>query len=122
MGVTIAESLVECAPGNEVSLAGTDLTGTTHVVFGNQLFVPTDGTATSLTGLVTVAATASFATLVSFTVPDGVTSGPLTITAGDLSQTTVQMRVVSQYVQSAEYIAEGVDTSDLAAGELDQVL
>lgn len=122
MGAALTDSLVECAPGNDVVLGGTGLTGGTHVAFGNQLVVPTDGTAPSFTGLVTVSAAYS-ATTVAFTIPDGVRSGPLTVTAGDGSSDMLQMRVVTQYVQAAEYAGtEGGDTSDFAAGDLDQLL
>lgn len=122
MSASLTSSLVECAPGNAIVLTGSGLSGGSSVVFGNQLIVPTDGTPPSYTGLITVAANYN-PTTVGFTVPDGVRTGPLTVTAGDGTHATVPMRVVSQYVQASEYTAtEGVDTSDLAAGDLDQIM
>jgi hypothetical protein len=56
--------------------------------------------------------------------PDGIMDGTLTVTAGDGSIATCALRVKSQYVQAAEYVAsgDGWDTSSLAPGEMDIIL
>jgi hypothetical protein len=117
--------IIECAPGNIVVLAGADLTGATQVVLGNQLIVYSDGTAPVWTGTVAIPCTVNEeGASATFVVPDKVRSGVLTITAGDDTSASVSLRVVSQYVQASEYAGgtEGVDTSQLAPGVLDQVL
>lgn len=47
---------------------------------------------------------------------------PAFTVATTASGTPLQLRVVSQYVQAAEYIGEGFPTAVLAAGELDAIL
>lgn len=123
MAAALTGSLVECAPGNIVTLVGTGLTGVTQVVLGGQLVVHTDGSLPTYDGTIDMPATSS-ATEVTFSVPDGAASGIATVTAGDESQATIALRIASQYVQANEYEigTEGTDTTGLAAGVLDQVL
>jgi hypothetical protein len=63
---------------------------------------------------------------VQFTVPDGVTTETLTITAADGTQATCQLIVASQYLQAAQYAANGDGADDaiasLGPGMLDNVL
>lgn len=122
MAASFTATLTECAPGNSVTLAGSDLTGATQVVLGGQLEVYSNGNPPDNMGNVNIPLTANTGTSVTFTIPDNVRSGQLTITAGDATQATTMLRIVSQYVQASEYIDEGVDTSQLAAGVLDQTL
>lgn len=124
MPASLTLALVECAPGNTVQIAGAGLLpgAGASVSLGEQIAIdPTGASAPAYTGAVAIAAT--FATTsVAFVVPDGVTTGTLTVTAGDGSIATCALRVDSQYVQAAEFIGEGVDLSDLAGGELDTIL
>ena len=123
MAASLAQPIVECAPGNPVALVGTGLSGATEVVLGNQLQVYPDGAAPDYNGTVAIPATVNGGgTLITFTLPDNVRSGTLTVTAGDATTATCALRVVSQYVQANEYVDEGVDTTALAPGILDQVL
>jgi hypothetical protein len=123
MAAAFTAALTECAPGNQVTLAGTDLSGVTEVTLGGQLNIHDDGSPPTWDGTVVIPAQSS-STSVTFTVPDNVRSGQISATAGDTSIATTQLRIVSQYVQASEYAGgtEGVDTSQLAAGVLDQVL
>lgn len=121
MAAALTGSLVECAPGNVVTLQGSGLAGGTTVVLGGQLVVHTDGTPPSYDGTVTIDAFYT-STSVQFTLPDNVRSGTLTVRAGDSSPASIALRIVGQYVQASEFIGEGVPTQDLAVGELDQIL
>lgn len=116
MAAAITAALTECAPGNQVTLAGTDLSGITQVTLGGQLNIHSDGSPPTWDGTVVIPAT-STSTSVTFTVPDNVRSGPLTV-----GTATTALRIVSQYVQASEYTDEGVDTSKLPTGQLDQIL
>lgn len=121
MSASLSETLVECAPGNLVMLVGANLAGTL-VTLGGQLNIHSDGSAPTMDGSVPIAANYTSATAVSFVVPDGVTSGVLEVSGSSGPPATVPLRVVGQYVQASEYIGEGVDTTDLQPGELDQIL
>lgn len=121
MAAAFTAALTECAPGNQVTLAGTDLSGVSQVTLGDQLNVHSDGSPPTWDGTVVIPAT-STSTSVTFTVPDNVRSGMLTAVAGDASTATTGLRIVSQYVQASEYFDEGVDTSKLPVGQLDQIL
>jgi hypothetical protein len=115
MAASLALSSVDGAPGNVITLAGTDLTGASLALQNQGLVTP---------GTLAIPATADSATSVTFTVPDGATSAPLVLTAGDGSQAAIFLNVVSQYLQSSEYpsIGEGTDTSAFVTGELDDIL
>lgn len=122
MAATLTTSMVDCAPGNALTLGGKGLTGgaSASVVLQNQgILAPV-----SLT-----IAGATFATDgsgVTFTVPDGVTSGTLVVTANDLSTANCFLNVASQYLQSAQYASDGEGTdaqvAALPTGVLDNVL
>ena len=121
MAASLTAALTECAPGNIVVLAGTGLAGGTAVSLSGQLNIHDDGTAPTWDGVVSIPATYA-STSVTFVLPDNVRSGMLTVTAGDTTTATTMLRIVGQYVQASEYIDEGVDTTVLATGVLDQVL
>ena len=123
MAATLATAIAEGAPGNTVTLQGSGLIAGVgaSVVLGGQLLLSPTGAAPTYTGTLTLDATFA-STSVSFAIPDGATTGPLTVTASDGSSATCTLRVESQYLQAAEYVGEGIDTSDLATGELDQIL
>lgn len=123
MSAALTGSLVECAPGNVVTLVGSGLTGVSQVVLGDQLVVSTSGLPPAYNGTIDIPAT-STSTTVTFTVPDGAGSGTASVTASDNTSATIALRITSQYVQANEYEigTEGADTSSLAAGVLDQVL
>ncbi len=123
MAAALTTTLAEGAPGNTVTLLGSGLTAGAgaSVVLGGQLVLSPTGAAPTYDGTLTLAA--DFAgTSVAVTIPDGATTGTLTVTASDGSQATCTLRVESQYLQAPEYVGEGMDTSDLATGELDQIL
>lgn len=123
MAASLTTILAEGSPGNTVTLNGSGLVpgAGASVVLGGQLLLSSTGAAPTYTGTLNLNAT--FATTsVSFPVRDGATNGPLTVTAADGTTATCELRVESQYVQSSEYIDEGIDTSDLLSGELDQIL
>jgi len=111
-------AIVDCAPGNLVTLAGSGLTpgaGASVELMGQGAVAP----------LSIVPLSSTFAgdgSNVSFVIPDGARSGPLVITASDASTVALQLRITSQYLQASEYIGEGSDLSGLAPGELDTVL
>jgi hypothetical protein len=107
-------TIIDCAPGNTVTVSGSGFGTSGSLLLSNQ---GADGSSS------TVVSPASWSdTAVSFAVPDGALTGALTLTAQDSTQATVGLRVGSQYVQSYEYVGEGVDVSSLAPGELDVVL
>jgi len=127
-------AIVEASPGNVVTLPGSGLTAgpNASVVLKQQGSVRAEWSQVPDPFWVdTVLASTFTGTAVSFTVPDGAVSGPLVITADDLSTVTLSLRVASQYILAADYLGEGTDTSDLApagqplytdGGELDVVL
>ncbi|HET9029262.1 MAG TPA: hypothetical protein VFN49_03725 [Candidatus Aquilonibacter sp.] len=119
MAASLTASLVDAAPGNSITLAGSGLTpgSSANVVLENQGLVTP--------GNLTIPATfAVDGSSVTFTVPDGVTSNTLVVTANDGTQAQCALSVASQYVQAAQFQAggEGIDTTALAAGVLDEVL
>lgn len=122
MAVTLPASLVEAAPGNAITIAGTGLGSTPTASIGGQLVIHSDGTPPTYDGTAPIPTAGSSDTSLHLAIPDGITSGTVTVTATDNSTATFPLRVVSQYAQASEYVGEGVDTSGLAAGELDVIL
>ncbi len=120
MAATLSATIVDGAPGNVITIAGTGLTagaGASVTIDSQGVNSPPNLTPTTLT-LAAVFNTTS----VNVTIPDGIMPGTMTVTASDGTKATCSLRVWSQYVQAAEYIGEGVDLSDLATGELDNIL
>ncbi|MDB5042172.1 MAG: hypothetical protein JWN27_2898 [Candidatus Eremiobacteraeota bacterium] len=114
MAAALSASLVDCAPGNLITLTGTGLTGG-----------PNAGVALQNQGLVTpgpLAIAATFAvdgSSVAFTVPDGATSNTLIVTANDSSQASCPLIVTSQYQQVSQYLSpiEGTDADVADLGQ-----
>lgn len=109
-------TLVRCAPGNTVTINGSGFgaaPGTLELL--NQ---GPDGTQTT-----NVTPSSWSDTEIVFVVPDGCVTGFLQV-ANTTDSTTQQvpLKVVSQYVQAAEFVGTGFPTDDLAAGELDTIL
>jgi hypothetical protein len=121
MSANIPATVVDGAPGNYLTIVGTGLIPGTSagVVLGNQGVTSLPNVVQTSVGLPAT----FYGTSVGIgPLPDGITPGFMTITAGDGTTDTVALRPCSQYVQAAEYIGEGVDTSALAPGELDVIL
>ncbi len=113
MAASITGAIFDGAPGATVTIPGTG--------FG------TSGTLRLLQqsadhSLTTVVAATFTDTAVTFVVPDGAISGPLQITAQDASVATTALTVNSQYLFASQYIGEGTDITDFAAGEMDAIL
>lgn len=120
---TLNVTIVDGAPGNIITLPGSGLTpgGGANVKLDSQGVTAAPGLTPQTITLPSVFA--SDGSNVQITIPDGVMDGMLTITAGDASQTTCQLRACSQYVQASEYIGEGTNVTGLtASGELDAIL
>ena len=122
MPAALTAAVVDAAPGNVVTIKGSGLTGGSgaSVVIANQGVLDPPGLSPAPLTLATTFA--SDGNSVAITIPDGVMPGTVTVTAHDSTTATCALRIVSQYVQAAEYIGEGVDTSGLAPGELDVIL
>ncbi len=117
MSAAITQNIFDTAPGMTLIVAGTGLTP------GASASAVLQGQGPAGTATTTLASTfASDGSSVTVTIPDGVRSGTLLVTANDLTTATTAVVVNSQYVMSSQYIGEGVDTSVLAAGELDTIL
>jgi hypothetical protein len=121
MAATLTAAAVDCGPGNFLTIAGSGLVPGTmaNVAIQNQGFVSVGA------GVTATPITASFTgTAVSFTVPDALMSNEVIVTAGDGSQATFYLDIQSQYLQAAQYNAdgEGFDTSALSPGVLDEIL
>lgn len=123
MAASLSVAVVDAAPGNVITIAGTGLVstpGSVSVTLNNQGVSATPGLSPTT---ITLPSPVFNTTSVTFgPIPDGVMSGTLTVTAGDGTQATCALRACSQYVQASEYVGEGVNTSSLAAGELDAIL
>lgn len=117
MAAQITATIVTGAPGNTVTIPGTGLTGGGSA--GASLAGQGACQDQDTTLAVSFAEDGSSATV---TLPDGVRDGVLTLTASDNSTATVPLRVNSQYVFAPEYIGEGVNPAQFAAGELDALL
>lgn len=115
--VITSPQIIDCAPGNTVTITGTGFGATQG---GGGLLLQGQSADGSTSTALTPKSWSD--TAVVFSVPDGALLGALRLTANDLSTATTSLRVGSQYVQASEYIGEGVDVSSLAAGELDAVL
>jgi len=123
MAATLTNAVVDGSPGNLLSLPGSGLVAGsgTSVTLSNQGI-------TAAPNLVSQTITLPNATFLGSSVtvplPDGIMDGMLTVTAHDGTQATCSLRVKSQYVQAAEYIAagDGWDTSSFAPGEIDAIL
>lgn len=119
MAATLTNPVIDCAPGNALVLAGTGLTpgaGASVVLQAQGLVTPAP-----------LPIAAVFAgTTVSFTVPDGVMSGTLVVTASDLTSASCVLNVESQYLQTSQYTVDGEGTdaaiAALPAGTLDEIL
>lgn len=127
MAASLNVAAVDGAPGNVITLIGSGLTAGAgaSVTLANQgVTDPPNLAATTLT----LPATFDGTSVAIGPLPDGITSGTLTVTAADASTATCSLRAVSQYVQAAEFLGEGIPTSGLAAttvqgvSELDLVL
>ena len=117
MAASLALASVDAAPGNTIVLAGSGLTA------GPNASVALQGQGVLTPASLPIAATfADDGTSVSFTVPDGVTTAPLVVTANDGTSAEIDLEVCSQYLQASQFVGEGIDTSGLAPGELDSVL
>jgi hypothetical protein len=122
VAASLPSALVEAAPGNLVTIGGTGLGATPTASLGGQLVVHADGSPPTYDGTAILSTAGSSDTTLRLTIPDGVTSGTVTVTATDATTATFPLRVVSQYAQASEYVGEGVDISGLATGELDAIL
>jgi hypothetical protein len=107
---------IDCAPGNAVTIAGSGFGSSGSLSLASQGAVAPAALA--------IAATSWADGAVVFTVPDGVTSATLTLTAQDGTTAPAFLNVVSQYLQAAQYTlnGEGTDLSGLASGQLDIIL
>jgi hypothetical protein len=116
---TFTQAFVDCSPGNVVTLTGSGLTGAS-VTLGNQ--------GADVPGAIAInAAVASGGASLTFTVPDGATTGPLVAAVGGDSQVaTCELVVSAQYLQAAQYHADAEGTGDatsaLSPGRLDELL
>ncbi len=122
MAASLSVPFVDAAPGNQVKINGSGLTGGSNasVTLGSQGVNAPPGLApTTITIPATFAVDGSSVTIA---IPDGVMNGTLTVTANDNTMVTCALRARSQYVQAFEYMGEGEDTSSLAPGELDIIL
>jgi hypothetical protein len=116
MSASVTPSVADCAPGNTLALACSGLiNGAATLTFVQQ------GAAKATT---TVVAASVASNVLSFAVPDGLSTDTATVADSAMPPNTASLtlRVHSQYVQASEYIGEGVDTSGLATGELDVIL
>src|SRR5690348_15557244 len=131
MAATLSVSMVDAAPGNVLTLPGAGLTagsGASVTLASQGVNSPPGLTQTSIT----LPAVFGGTNVVIGPLPDGITSGLLTVTASDATHATCALRAVSQYIQYTEYLGEGEDTSSLtissaapyysAGGELDAIL
>jgi hypothetical protein len=119
MAASLTLAAVDAAPGNTLVLAGSGLSagaGASVVLKAQGLVTPTD-----------LVIPATFAgTSVTFTVPDGVMSNTLVVTAGDGTSASCFLNCITQYLQAAQYQKDGEGTDSavagLAAGVLDEIL
>lgn len=131
MAATLSVSMVDAASGNVLTLPGTGLTagsGASVALASQGVNSPPGLTQTSIT----LPAVFNGTNVVIGPLPDGITSGLITVTASDATSATCALRAVSQYIQYTEYLGEGEDTSSLtisssapyysAGGELDAIL
>lgn len=121
MAASLTLPVVDAAPGNVLTLTGSGLTagsGASVVLQAQGLVTPAD--------LPIAAAFAVDSKSVSFTVPDGVMTGTLVVTASDASVASCELVICSQYLQASQYIAagEGMDAAiaSLPTGSLDEIL
>ncbi len=118
MAVITTPGPVTASPGNTLTLVGTDLVGGA----GAKVELLGQGFDGSVTTLIANPIFAVDGKSVSFEIPDGALSGAVRVTATDLTTAAIALRVVSQYVQAAEFIGQGIPLEDLAPGELDVIL
>lgn len=113
MAASLTQTVVDAAPGNVITLSGAGLTNgpSANVTINNQGITAQPGlNPTSLTLPATFNTTS-----VAVTIPDGIMSGTLTVTASDGTTATCALRAVSQYAQASEYIGEGEDVTGLSS-------
>ena len=123
MAATLNATYIDGAPGNVLVLSGSGLVAGAgaSVTLSNQGVLALPNLAPTT---LTLANPTFVGSSVSFSLPDGIMDGTLTVTAGDSTIATCSLRVRSQYVQTSEYIAsgDGWDTSSFAPNELDVIL
>lgn len=121
MAASLTASVVDGCPGNSVVLNGSGLTPGSNagVVLQNQGLV----TPANLTLAAVFDSSGNFVTV---TIPDGVTTNTLVVTANDLTSATCELVVGSQYLQSSQYTIDGEGTdaaiAALPTGTLDNIL
>jgi hypothetical protein len=117
----ITDAIVSASIGATATVNGSGLGGATSVSIVN----PCPDSTGAAQGPIAVDVASAADTAVTFVIPEYCPSGQVvTVLAGTTSLGTFGLRVVSQYVTSAEFGAAGFgsDVSGLAAGELDNVL
>lgn len=125
MAASLSVAIVDGAPGNTVQVPGAGLVpgGSASVTLSNQGVTAAPDLVSQT---ITLPAVFNDSNVQIGPLPDGITGGTLTVTAGDATVATCALRACSQYVQASEYAAngEGLDAyvASLAAGELDNVL
>jgi hypothetical protein len=121
MAASLSVAVVNGAPGNVITIPGADLVpGDSATVSVANQGITDPPTLTSKS--IVLPATFTTTNVTIGPLPDGLMSGPLTITAADGTTATCALRARSQYAQASEYIGEGVPTNGLATGELDVIL
>lgn len=125
---TINQSSLSCGPGSAVTIEADGFDGKSPIVItvGNQIVAAVLGAPTrqSVSFMGTQGANSTNLPAISFTVPDGLMSGPATMADGSSNVASFNLIVSSQYAQAADYIGEGADLDPISptGAELDALL
>lgn len=124
----INQSSLSCGPGSTVFIKATGFDGKSPVAItvGNQIIAAVlgDPTLRSVTFFGEQVPNIENLPAISFVVPDGLMSGPATMTDGSLNSVALSLIVSSQYAQASDYIGEGADLDPISpvGSELDAIL